>query len=1116
MSYTHLQVRTGYSLMNSTITIDKLVNKANELQFNTLALTDENVLYGAVSFYKACVQKGIKPIIGMVTSILLEDGSLESCILLAKNNTGYHDLMKLSTFLQENKSSHITLDQLSHYTNELFGIIPAAQSQLTSLIKAEDPDINSYIHTRQAVFPDESFYIGIADHGTEDERIINYKLHHFYQIQPFPVVALQDVRYLNEKDEVAFDCLQAMKQGKEWDMRLSGPEVRQRYLKSPSEMLGLFQQTWPEAYKHNQQISDNCVVTFDFTKRMIPAYPLNVNENVHTYLEKECWNRLDRRYQTITKEITERLTYELQVIKSMKFSDYFLIVSDFIAYAKKNNILVGPGRGSAAGSLVAYVLGITDVDPIRFDLLFERFLNPERVTMPDIDIDFSDRRRDEVIDYVKEKYGEKHVAQIITFGTFAARSLIRELLKTLNIGQEDSNFVLKNLQGHKRINDIINESGELKAYVKQSEKLKVLFSIATKLEGIPRHISTHAAGIVISEEPLMEHIPLTVGANEGLLTQYPMNDLEAVGLLKIDLLGLRNLTLLEKMKETIYYSTRRRIDLEHLPEQDEKTFQLLKAGNTNGVFQFESQGMQQVLKRLKPTEFEDLVAVNALYRPGPMDYIPTYINRKHRMEETTYPHPDLAPILSKTYGVLVYQEQIMQIAHQIAGFTLGEADILRRAVSKKQQEVMGEQKEAFIKGCLSNGYDKTVAEEIFDWIVKFSNYGFNRSHAVAYSKISYQLAYFKAHFPAHFFAELLSSIAGQQEKIQQYIKEIKGLGLEVAPPSINHSFGKYSVEGNKVRIGLLSIKGIGNQVIREIIRIRKDGRFKNIFDFCMRVPLKIINRKILENLIMAGAFDETYENRASLLASIDQALEQGELFREFNDQPSLFQDKLELEANYVDIEDFSQFKKLTDEKELVGIYLSSHPLKSYRNKLQQGGFTTLLQAEQLVGRRNSKAGAVIQSMKVIRTKRGDSMAFLTLGDETGEMEAVMFPDLYRDVSRWIKEEQLVAITGKVENRSGRLQWVLGDMKPLDELELPDVDNRRLFIKLSPHNKEEGLVLIKKIARRYPGTTPVLVYLEHDRITYQLKDVAIHPTTECINEMTGHFGKTCVVLDNKSK
>jgi DNA polymerase-3 subunit alpha len=779
--------------------------------------------------------------------------------------------------------------------------------------------------------------------------------------------------------------------------------------------------------------------------------------------------------------------------------------------------MVGPGRGSSAGSIVAYLLGITAVDPIKYQLLFERFLNPERQTMPDIDIDFSDERRDEVIEYVRGKYGAAHVAQIITFGTFAARSIIRELIKTLEVSPEDARYILKELpiQQGNTITQMVQATPELSDYIKQSPKLRLLFSIAIRLEGIPRHISTHAAGVVISESPLIEHVPLTTGNGETALTQYAMNDLEAVGLLKMDFLGLKNLSLLERVTKSIRSTVDRHFSLENIPVNDEKTFAMLREGRANGVFQLESQGMQRVLKELKPTSFEDIVAVNALYRPGPMDFIPNYIDRKHGKEALQYPHPDLRPILEKTFGVLVYQEQIMQIAKEIAGYSLGKADILRRAVSKKNQQVMAEEKDAFIQGCLDNGYDKKVAAEIFSWVVRFSNYGFPRSHAVAYSMISYQLSYLKAHYPANFFAEILSAARNQQDKINLYIKEMTESNMTLLPPSINQSYGKYTVEGQHVRMGLHSIKGIGRDTLFEIIHARKDGLYRNLFDFCLRVSNKVVKRGTIESLILAGAFDSLQPNRASLLASIDQAMEQGDLFKEFSDQSSLFHNQIELEENYVDIEDFTIMKKLQDEKELLGMYISSHPLKNYRELLRRNGYISISDTELLIGKKNINGAVIIQEIKQIRTKRGEQMAFLTLADENMTMDAVLFPDLYREVKRWLEADMLVFVNGKIEKRNNKMQWVIAALKPFAEEELRQNPERTIFIKSTSETNATALRSILSVASQYPGDIPIILYDEEKKQSYKLaSDYFLHPSGEALQQLYRFFGKENVVMQKR--
>ncbi|WP_047985079.1 DNA polymerase III subunit alpha [Ornithinibacillus californiensis] len=1118
MSFTHLQVKTGYSFFNSTITIEKLIKQAHQLQFDALSITDENVLHGVIPFYKACLKHGIKPIIGMTVTVYEEDEeSSDEVILLAKDNLGYKNLTRLSTAIQQNQRNGISKKGLSEYLDQIIVIMPIHTNTIVQLIQnSAFEDIEAYLSFWKNAVNRDDFYLGISNFGNEQDNYIQHGIKAYQDRFHTKVVAINDVSYLQEQDVYAYDCLQAMKHGKNWSMNKTSLPKTNRHLRSAVEMGQVFF-SWPEVIAETKQIQEKCNVSFDFDARMIPAYPLPEGTTAHDYLENICWSNLEKRYTTITEQVKARLNHELSVIKRMNFSDYFLIVWDFIKYAKENHIVVGPGRGSSAGSLVAYSLGITNVDPMKYHLLFERFLNPERITMPDIDIDFSDVRRDEVIAYVRDKYGPEHVAQIITFGTFAARSLIRELGKTMDINQQDIYFVLKQIpsQSSGSLVSMLKGSHELTNYVQQSESLKALFKIATVLEGIPRHVSTHAAGVVISEQPLVEHVPLTVGATNTALTQYPMTDLESLGLLKIDFLGLRNLTLIERIVKSICYKDAPDFDLEHIPEHDDLTFDLLKRGKTNGVFQLESDGMKQVLEQLKPNTFDDIVAVNALYRPGPMDFIPTYIERKHGLKKTSYPHPDLEPILKSTYGVLIYQEQIMQIAHHIAGFTFGQADLLRRAVSKKKQDIMDEQREVFLRGCLKNGYDKKVGEEIFAWIVKFSNYGFPKSHAVAYSKISYQLAYLKAHFPKHFYAELLTSIGNQHDKIHSYIKEMKELNITIGVPSINKSFGRFTAEKGCIRMGLQSIKGVGNQAVQEIIAARKQGPFKNLFDFCLRVTPKIVNRATIESLILAGAFDETYSNRASLLASIDQAIESGDLFREFNDQPNLFQDQLDLEPTYVDIEDFSQIKKLADEKELLGIYISSHPLLQYRHSLRGQGYISLHHSMELEGKKQLKSAAIIQGIKTIRTKRGEPMAFVTMSDETEDMDAVVFPELYRMSSRYLEEEQLVFITGKVEARNGKKQWLLSSVEPFDEGELGRSIQSRLFIKTTEETSKDALTVIRKLAHLHPGSTPVIVYHAEQQKTYRLAtDYYLEINRETLRSLEDYFGKTNVVYEKQ--
>lgn len=1112
MDFVHLQVRSGYSLMKSTNTIEKLVVEAKEKGYTALALTDEGVMYGAVSFYQACRKHGIKPIVGLSIQVTSPTNEPEELVLLAKNNSGYEQLLQLSSYIQMSKLNAVEKKDLVQYTNGCIGILPLYDSTLHPLIlQNNELKFTEAVNEWRALFDQEDFYLGIEDHAMEEERHLHVALEEFIPVEQIPLVAINDVRYIKEEDALALDCLHAIQANSKWSQEITDHSIKKRHLRSKSEMGELFGEWKPELLHTSIEIANKCSLELSMNRMMLPKYPVPSEESSDEYLKQLCLKGLQKRYQEPTNEIKERLSYELEIIQSMQFSDYFLIVWDFMSYASRHRILTGPGRGSAAGSLVAYLLDITNVDPIKYELLFERFLNPERITMPDIDIDFSDTKRDQVIQYVKDKYGAEHVAQIITFGTFGARSIIRELIKAMGVDSQEAAYLMKFIpqNSSQTVVEIVRESRDLQVYIQQSETLKLLFKMATRLEGLPRHASTHAAGVVISEQPLMKHVALTEGHNGVPLTQYAMNELEAIGLLKMDFLGLRNLTLIERITKSIEENEGKKVDLPQVDFEDEAAYQLLKRGKTTGIFQLESKGMRDVLQKLNPSHFEDVVAVNALYRPGPMEYIPTYIRRKNGKEEVTYPHPDLKPILNKTYGVLVYQEQIMQIAHQMAGFTLGQADLLRRAVSKKQQDVMMEQQQFFIQGCVRKGYTQAVAEEMFQWIVRFSNYGFNRSHAVAYSVISYQLAYLKAHYTAYFMAELMSFVSS--DKIQAYMKEARDLNIDVLPPSINKSFSKFTVEKDAIRIGLSIIKGVGKNALSEIFSARRQKPFRNLFDFCRRVNLSIVNRQVLESLILSGCFDETHSNRASLLASIQHAMEQGDLFSEINDQESFFADSIDLDPTYVEMEPYHQLKQLSLESEVMGMYVTSHPLATYRPKLRKNGYISLQDAEYVANRKHLQAAVVIQELKTIRTKRGDPMAFLTLSDERMEMEAVLFPDAFREVRKWLKEEMIVFVKGRVEDRNGSLQWIVEEIRPFEDKELKEEAKQRLFLKLEGNDKEQ-IEQIKTISSQYPGNVPIIIHIAERKETFQLSEqFSIEPTYKALQALSTILGKDNVVL-----
>ncbi|MFD1066052.1 DNA polymerase III subunit alpha [Oceanobacillus locisalsi] len=1104
MTYTHISVKSGYSLMKSTVSIQKLVQKAKNNQYRSLCLTDEAVLYGAISFYKACMDQGIKPIIGMTVTIQIgENEQSYPIIVLAKNKTGYQQLLKLSTYLQINHLDTLPVEQLAAYTDGVIGILPGKSYLPAKNVLEEQDKAMVFQQLREAAscFQGGDFYVGM-DAETH--------LLPLWKEADFSYVAIQDVLYLDEQDVFAYDCLQAMRTGEKWVPQSKENLPQGHHFASPEEMKQLFH-AWPELLDKTEEIAYKCTTYLHFDEQHLPSFPTPAGQSADMYLRECCEKGLQERYETITEVHRDRLEYELKTITSMHYSDYFLIVADFIQFAKTNHIMVGPGRGSSAGSIVAYILGITEVDPLKYNLLFERFLNPQRLTMPDIDVDFSDMRRDEVIDYVRNKYGEEHVAQIITFGTFAARSVLRELMKTMDVHDQDARYILQEMKriSPSSIKKFLQDATELAAYVKTSEKLKVLFTIAIKLEGLPRNISTHAAGVVISEQPLVADVPLTSGTGDTYLTQYAMNELEAAGLLKMDFLGLRNLSIIERVANGVAYTYKKDAVLTAIPEQDEKTFAMLREGDTSGVFQLESAGMQKVLTELKPSSFEDIVAVNALYRPGPMDFIPVYIRRKFKQEPVTYPHPDLEPILKSTYGVLIYQEQIMQIAHRIAGFSLGGADILRRAVSKKEKSVMQQQEKAFIEGCIKNGYSQAVAGEIFSWIVRFSNYGFPRSHAVAYSKISYQLSFLKAHYPEVFFSCLLTDAKNQPEKLSAYQASLKELDIAMLPPHINRSYQQFTVEKKKVRTGLAAIKGMSYQALVHILEIRKEAPFANFFDFCMRVDIKKVNRATIRNLVLAGAFDTFHSNRASLIATIEPALEQKELFQGMYEDASLFQNALE----YTAAEDYTKIQKLTFEKELMGIYISNHPFESYRNVLRANGIVSFKQAERFTGtRKEIFTVGVVEEIKVIRTKNKERMAFLTISDEDKKMDAVIFPDLFRHISNRLEEEQIVWMRISVEERNGKLQFVIKEIEAFDLSNVGIPETNKLFIRMTDQDKRSVLNYLRQLAEDFPGTTPVIVYHPANKETYRLANsYSLHLTDKEIRQLKNKFGHDNVVV-----
>jgi DNA polymerase III subunit alpha len=1120
MPFIHLHVYSAFSLLTSTATVEQLVRDAKAKGFSALALTDHNVMYGTVAFYKECLRNSIKPLLGLtvdVVSTSLENESFP-LVLLAKNNEGFQNLIKISSAVQTKSPEGIPVKWLKHYAAGLFAMTPGTRGEIEYYLANEEKDkaLNTVASYKQ-IFGNDNFYLAIQDHGLPGQKELVKQLAGLGSETNTPLAASNQVHYLDKEDSFAQECLLAIKNGDKLQ-----DDARERfgsseyYLKPAKEMGDLFSE-YPEALENTLKIAEECNVMLDFGTRHLPKFPVEPGKSADGMLEELCFKGLEQRYGNPSRQHVERLQYELSIIKKMNFSDYFLIVWDFIKYSREKGILIGPGRGSAAGSIVSYVLFITDADPIEHNLLFERFLNPERISMPDIDIDFPDNRRDEVIEYVAAKYGELHVAQIATFGTLAAKAAVRDVGRVFGLNTKELERLSRLVPSRLGITlkDAINESGGLREFIEESSKNKRILETAIKLEGLPRHTSTHAAGVVISEQPLTNVVPIQSGQSRVFLTQYSMDHLEEIGLLKMDFLGLRNLTLIDSILHSIQHKTGKKLRVHDIPGEDKQTFQLLGRGETTGIFQLESEGMRKVLTRLEPTRFEDIVAVNALYRPGPMENIPLFIDRKHGRQHIDYYHKDLEPILRDTYGVIVYQEQIMQIASKMAGFSLGEADLLRRAVSKKKKEVLAQEREHFVNGALSKGYDTQTANLVYDLIVRFANYGFNRSHAVAYSMIAYQLAYLKTHYPLYFMASLLTSAIGNDTKIAQYARELQQMEIKLLPPSINRSAFSFQPEGDSVRYSLAGIKGVGIASLKEIFQARRTGHFKDIFDFCIRVPQKAATRKVVEALIYSGAFDEFGQDRAVLLATIDVALEHAQLVApDDNGQIDMFAEaEFSLKPKYIEVDPMRIEDRLSLEKEVLGVYLSRHPVSIHGKEFEAAGVKKI--ASKAQGSK-IRLGVYITEQKKIRTKKGEAMAFLTLSDASGETEAVVFPTVYKQYGHVLKQGGMALLEGKFDERDGRSQFIVQQVLDLEkEAQKNGQKKPVLYLRIAKGADSAGKMdELKALLKKHHGTVPVIVYNEENEKSMLLpNEFCVKPERGSVGELKKMLGDKNVVLKN---
>jgi DNA polymerase III subunit alpha len=1061
MSYVNLHCHTHYSLLDGLGSPKKVVERAKELGMPACAITDHGNMCGAVEFYKAAKTAGIKPIIGCEVYVARRtrfdktpqvDNRPYHLTLLAKNNEGYKNLMEIVTkanlegFYYKPRTDYGLIKAHKEGLIALSGCLQGHLSQM--ILSGNFDEAEDLIQEHVNIFGPDNYFLEIQDHEfNEDQPVVNKALKGFAKKFGIGLVATNDSHYPRRSDAEAHDVLLCIQMQTTVD-----DDSRMRYtddfsIREVEDMKESFKDV-PEALENTLKIAEMCNVELEFDQNLIPAFDTPQNEEPKIYLRQLCEEGLEARFKgkPIPQDYKDRLDYELNMVENMGFSTYFLIVHDFVRFAKSENIAVGPGRGSAAGAIIAYSLGITELDPIYHGLFFERFLNPERISMPDIDIDFADNKRQLVLDYVVEKYGRNNVSQIITFGTMTAKAVIRDVGRALGYPYVEIDRLAKMvpqpiLGKHAPLAESIKEDPDMKHEYETNEKSRRSLDFAIQLEGTVRHAGTHACAVVISEKPLIEYTPLqraSGGEDQGVVTQYSMKPLEEIGLLKMDFLGLKNLTIIEKTKKLVKRMKDVDIDLDNMDMEDKKTFKLLQKADTTGVFQLESSGMRRYLKELKPSKFEDIVAMGALYRPGPMDWIPDYIRGKHNPNKVKYLHRSFEGVLSETYGVAVYQEQILQIARDFAGFSLGEADILRKAVGKKIPKLLAEQREKFVQGSVAEGHKEKFAREVFEKVIEpFAGYGFNKAHAACYGLIALQTAYLKAHFPTEFMTALMCSDYGDTDRIVLEINECEEMGINVLPPSINESFANFTmVDDKKVRFGLMAIKGVGEGPVNEIISARQltGVPFKDIEDFCRRVSSHVINKKLVQALALSGAFDEfgdrnqiseSYEEISKYAKYIQESQAQGQtdIFGALVDQG------VEEEQSFYlrDVPESTELERLKWEKDFLGLYVSNHPLHGLQKYLKKKGSLISELSKKQVGKPVKVVG-LIGGVRKILTRAGTYMATFVIEDPTARVEATVFPKMYHQLAPLIEEDQVVVLEGRFDDRRGHYQIMCQNLK----------------------------------------------------------------------------------------
>ncbi len=1125
-SFVHLHNHTQYSLFDGLTRIPEMVKKAKEEGMPAVAITDHGNMYGLIHLYKAAKEQGIKPILGceiyMTRGSRFEQKTKERLchlILLAKNTAGYHNLVKIVSkgFVDGENNYHrprVDFDLLEQYHEGLIALSACIEGQVQQdILNRNEAGARRTLEQFIRIFGKDDFYLEIQNHGLPEEKEIRRVFTEWSKEYGLKLVATNDFHYLNKEDAPAQEVKLCISTGSTLDdpahFRFSNNEF---YMKTREEMEKLFPDHI-EALDTTLEIADKCNVEISFNDRHLPRFPVPEGETAETYLRKICEEALPLRYDPVTAEVRQRLDYELGVISAMDFPSYFLIVWDYVKYARDHEIPVGPGRGSAAGSVVAYLLGITGLDPLKYNLLFERFLNPERITMPDIDMDFCYENRNKIIDYVTRKYGKDHVAQIITFGTLAARAVLRDVGRVLNMPLGEVNRIMKTVPNELGItlDKALQTSKEFRQDYETKEEVRRLVDYGKVLEGLVRHSSTHAAGVVISAAPVDDYVPMQYSKEGYLTTQYDKDLVEELGLLKMDFLGLRTLTVIGDAVKMINRNYRTELDIEKIPLDDEATCRLLTEGDTAGIFQMESQGITNLVKELAPKHFEDMIPLVALYRPGPLGsgMVEDFIKGSHGEKKVTYFHPLLEPILKDTYGVILYQEQVMQIASAMGGFSLGEADLLRRAMGKKKEDVLKAQREHFFEGTRKNNIDDDIAGKVFDLMVYFAGYGFNKSHSAAYAYVAWQTAYLKAHYCAELMAATMTSMINDVSKISFYAAECKRHHVPVLSPDVNESESVFSVQNGNIRFGLAGIKSVGENAIRAILEAReKDGPFRSLEDFCSRVDARVVNRRALESLIQCGAMDSFGRKRTQLMAVLDQALSLGGV-RQKDDasgQMGLF-DMEEAasvtELVYPDMDEYPVAKRLAMEKEYDGFYFSGHPLDAYEDVMKTVTPLSLLYGEDKAhyDGRTVLAGGLVTARRQVTTKRGDLMAILTLEDFTHTVTVVVFPQTYRQCSAFATVDTVVAVRGRADITEDDVQIIADSIQPLNEeaaaaaaenrqqADIPpqalwqDGRGKKLFIKIPAYLERSSLGEdVAAVLKKYPGETKVYFHLIGSRKT----------------------------------